>query len=83
MFDCVIVMAGKGERLELGYNKALLNIGGMELFMHSVKTFSEIDECQKIILVVNINDAGIVKDIIKKYPYKVEIVIGGAVFLLV
>ena len=78
MFDCVIVMAGKGERLELGYNKALLNIGGMELFMHSVKTFSEINECQKIILVVNINDAGMVKDIIKKYPYKVEIVIGGA-----
>ena len=78
MFDCVIVMAGKGERAGLGYNKALLSIGGMELFMHSVKTFSEIDECQKIILVVNINDAGIVKDIIKKYPYKVEIVIGGA-----
>ena len=78
MFDCVIVMAGRGERAGLGYNKALLNIGGMELFMHSVKTFSEIDECAKIILVVNINDAGIVKDIIKKYPYKVEIVIGGA-----
>ena len=78
MFDCVIVMAGRGERTNLGYNKALLNIGGMELFMHSVKTFSEIEECQKIILVVNINDAGIVKDIIKKYPYKVEIVVGGA-----
>ena len=78
MFDCVIVMAGSGSRSGLGYNKALLNIGGMELFMHSVKTFSEIDECNKIILVTNINDAGIVKDIIKKYPYKTEIVIGGS-----
>ena len=78
MFDCVIVMAGRGERLGLGYNKALLNIGGMELFMHSVKTFSEIKECNKIILVTNINDAGHVRDIIKKYPYKTEIVIGGS-----
>ena len=78
MFDCVIVMAGRGERLGLGYNKALLNIGGMELFMHSVKTFSEIKECNKIILVTNINDAGKVRDIIKKYPYKTEIVIGGS-----
>ena len=78
MFDCVIVMAGIGERLGLGYNKALLNIGGMELFMHSVKTFSEIKECNKIILVTNINDAGKVRDIIKKYPYKTEIVIGGS-----
>ncbi|MBO4622813.1 MAG: 2-C-methyl-D-erythritol 2,4-cyclodiphosphate synthase [Bacilli bacterium] len=78
MFDCVIVMAGSGSRSGLGYNKALLKIGGIELFMHSVKTFSEINECKKIILVTNINDAGTVKEIIKKYPYNLEIVIGGS-----
>lgn len=78
MFDCVIVMAGSGKRSGLGYNKALAKIGGLELFMHSVKTFMEVEECNKIILVCEINDAGIVKDIIKRYDYPIEIVIGGA-----
>ena len=78
MFDCVIVMAGVGKRAKLGYNKAYLKINGKELFLYSVDTFSKIEECRKIILVCNIDDAGMLKDIIKKYNYPLEIVIGGA-----
>ena len=77
MFDCVIVMAGSGKRANLGYNKALIKIAGIELFMYSVKTFMEINECQKIILVCNIDEAGKVKDIIKDCHFPIEIVIGG------
>lgn len=77
MFDCVIVMAGSGKRASLGYNKALVKINNESLFMYSVQKFMSIKECAKIILVCNIDDAGTVKEKIKKCHFPIEIVIGG------
>lgn len=76
MFDAVIVMAGKGSRMGLSLNKALVYYLGKPLFLHSVLKFNDIEECKNIILVASENDIEKVKTMTSDLP-KVHVVLGG------
>lgn len=74
MFSAVIVMAGRGQRMQQNMNKALLMLGDKPVFMHSVLAFKPF--CKEIILVVSKADY----DDVLKYVESdkaITIVIGG------
>lgn len=75
MFDCVLLMAGNGSRTTLGYNKIEYKINNKPLYEYSLGKFLDIEECNKIILVIREEDydkyAHLKKD-------KIDIVYGGA-----
>lgn len=76
--NAIILMAGKGERTTLNYNKALYNINMMPLFMYSVKKFMKLDFIENIYLVVRSEDFDIVNDIIKQNNLNVNLVLGAS-----
>lgn len=53
MFDCILLMAGKGARTSLNYNKIKYIINNIPLYQYSLNQFLDIKECNKIILVVS------------------------------
>lgn len=53
-YDVVIVASGKGERANLGYNKAFFKMkDGRTVLECSASLFIEDDDCQKIVVVTN------------------------------
>lgn len=56
MFDAIILMAGVGQRAELGYNKVFYHLFGKPIYQYSLEVFLNHKECNKVILVVNDND---------------------------
>lgn len=75
--DVIIVMAGRGSRTGLEYNKSLYEINQLPLFMYSFQTFSNIENVENIYLVVNANDFETVATFVKANNLKVQLVIGG------
>lgn len=53
-YDVVIVASGKGERANLGYNKAFYKFkDGLTVLQHSASLFIEDDDCNNIIIVTS------------------------------
>jgi|SRR5690554_2736171 len=74
MFDAIILMAGKGERANLGYNKVFYKLNDKPLYSYSLDAFLKVKECNKIILVVNKEDFAKVSFL---ETDKIKIVLGG------
>ena len=72
MDSVILLMAGKGQRMKKNINKALLDIGGLPLFMYPLNTFLSFGF--EIILVVSEEDFKLVSDMNLK---NVKIVKGG------
>lgn len=75
--NCIILMAGKGERTNLSYNKALYKINQIPLFMYSVNKIKTLDFVNHIYLVVNNDDYKIVEEIVKQNKIDLTLVKGG------
>ena len=53
-YDVVIVASGKGQRANLGYNKVFYRMkDGRSILDCSIETFSDDNDCEKIIVVTN------------------------------
>lgn len=74
MFDCILLMAGSGTRTSLNYNKIKYLINGKPLYQYSLDKFSNIKECNNIILVVNKDDYN---EFIHLQSNNIKVVIGG------
>jgi len=74
----VIVCAGRGERLG-SEDKAVLNLGGIPLFCHSLKVFESIKEVKQIVLVLRRSHFALAEKIIsaKAGRKKVTLAEGG------
>lgn len=72
----IILMAGKGERSKLNYNKALYQYMGKPLFMHSVIAFYNNEAINDVYLVIDENDLVEVTKYIQDYD-NIKIVAGG------
>ena len=55
MFDAIILMAGKGERTGLSFNKILYKVNNKPLFQYSLETFLKSPFCHQVVLVVSKN----------------------------
>lgn len=51
MFDAIILLAGKGKRTGLPYNKVFHELNSKPLFRHSLEKFLELPSCRKVVLV--------------------------------
>lgn len=60
-FDVILACGGSGSRCNLGYNKLLLDIGGMTVLQKTLSLFYH-EDIAKIIISYNKNDYDIVKD---------------------
>ena len=81
MYSAIVLAAGIGSRMGLGYNKMLHQIKGQPVVVHTIKKFLNDVTCGQVVLVVNeleietmqqlLSDAGV------KNP-RIEIVSGGS-----
>lgn len=77
MYSAIILSAGSGTRMQLGYNKMLFEYKGKTLLEYSLELFCNSEKFNQIILVIAQKDYEVVSDIIACNNYQVEIVIGG------
>lgn len=77
-FSVIILAAGRGTRMNLGYNKVFFQIEkNTTILEKSVKAFYSIKEISQIIVVVSEDDLYKAKEILKGY-HNIQYVIGGA-----
>ena len=69
-YSAVIVAAGSGQRMKLGYNKVFHQIDHRTILDITIQAFRSDDDCQQIIVVTNPENAALV-------PCDVECVNGG------
>lgn len=74
MFDCILLMAGSGTRSNLNYNKIKYIINDKPIYQYSLDKFLNIEECNKIILVVKKEEYD---DFINLESDKIKVVVGG------
>ena len=55
-YSCVIVAAGKGSRMNLGYNKVYYMLDDKCILEHTIKSFKDDSDCKEIIVVCDIDD---------------------------
>ena len=75
MYSAVILAAGSGTRLGLGYNKLLYKIDGKTIIEKTVSVFRNDDDCQEIVLVISPNDEYSMKKI---FGDRVKYTFGGS-----
>ena len=75
MYSAVILAAGSGTRLGLGYNKLLYELDGKTIIERTVNVFKKDRDCTEIILVISKNDEYSMK---KLFDNSVKYVYGGA-----
>ncbi|CDF58924.1 2-C-methyl-D-erythritol 4-phosphate cytidylyltransferase [Thermobrachium celere] len=81
MVTALIVAAGKGKRMGLGYNKQYLLLDGKEVIARTLDVFDGLDFIDNIVVVVAEDEVDYFKkNIIEKYGYKkvTKIVKGGS-----
>lgn len=75
MYSAVILAAGSGTRLGLGYNKLLYKLDEQTIIEKTVSVFEKDIDCKEIILVISKNDEETMKTIFKE---RVSYVFGGS-----
>lgn len=81
MYSAIVLAAGIGSRMGLGYNKMLHEIKGYPVVVHTVKKFLNNGECGQVILVVNELEVDTMQQILNDANLsdsRIEIVKGGS-----
>lgn len=66
----IIVAGGKGERMDLGFNKVFARLGNFPLLYWTLWAFEKSEVIDKIIISASEKDIKKIKAIIKKYQFK-------------
>lgn len=79
MVTAIIVAAGMGSRMNLGYNKQYLKLLGKEVLAYTLETFQSVEEIDNIILVSALEEIDFCKEkIVDKYNItKVTKIVSG------
>ena len=77
MYSAIILAAGVGSRMGLGYNKMLYPIHRKPVVVHTIQKFVSDLNCSQIILVVNSNEIEEMSKLIETNA-RVQLVSGGA-----
>lgn len=75
--NAIILMAGKGIRMNLSCNKTLYKINEVPLFMYSVNKLKSLPNLNELYVVANSDDSSIVEEILRQNNIQASIVIGG------
>ena len=75
-YSALVLAAGNGSRMKLGYNKIFYELGdGRTVLDHALEIFREDERCKQIVLVCNAND--VVRISSQYVSGKVVVVLGG------
>ena len=80
MYSAMVLAAGIGSRMGLGYNKMLYEIKGAPVIIHTIKKFLNDETCGQIVLVVNELEIKTMQQLLseaKLIDERIEIVKGG------
>ena len=69
-FSLILLAAGSGSRMNLGYNKMMHTIDGMTILEKCLKTFLNHNSIDEIIVVINKDDEQEIAKSLKGYPIK-------------
>lgn len=75
--DAVILAAGKGTRMNAGYNKMFVKINGREILWHTVNRFCSCSIIDNIIVVTGKDDISGCMEICTGFPKNIRIIEGG------
>ena len=81
MYSAIILAAGIGSRMGLGYNKMLHVIQGQPVVIHTIKQFLKNNNCGQLILVVNELEVETMQRLLDQaniLDSRIEIVTGGS-----
>ena len=81
MYGAIILSAGIGSRMGLGYNKMLYEINNEPIVVHTIRKFLKNENCGQLVLVVNPTETNIMNDILIKanlFDSRLQIVGGGS-----
>lgn len=81
MYSAMVLAAGIGSRMGLGYNKMLHEINGQAVVVHTIKKFLQDTNCGQVVLVVNELEVTMMHDILNGasiHDARIEIVKGGS-----
>lgn len=73
-YSAVILAAGSGERVGLGYNKLLYMLKNQTMIETTVEVFEQDEDCQEIVLVISKKDEEVMHNLFKE---RVKFVFGG------
>ncbi len=65
MFDAILLIAGRGERTRLPYNKVFYKIDGQPVFLRPLKKFLELDECERVVIVAAQDEMALAKEAVQ------------------
>lgn len=65
-YAAIILAAGSGTRMNLGYNKMLLRIKDQPLISLSIKPFLKDENCTELIIVINETDVEVISKLLEK-----------------
>ena len=74
----IIVAAGKGSRMGLGFNKVLAPVCGTPVLSRTIEAFENSRMVDKIILVISPDDEVAVREIVNRFTLEILLVHGGA-----
>lgn len=81
MYSAIVLAAGIGSRMGLGYNKMLYSIKGYPVIIHTLRQFLKDSNCGQLLLVVNEREVETMRNLLKDADIKdtrIEITIGGS-----
>ena len=81
MYSVIILAAGIGSRMGLGYNKMLHSLKGQPVVVHTIKKFLKDINCGQLILVVNELEHQMMEQLLDKAQInddRIELVSGGS-----
>jgi 2-C-methyl-D-erythritol 4-phosphate cytidylyltransferase len=73
-YTLIIPAAGQGKRMGAGKNKLFLEMAGEPIFIHTLKKFDHDEQCEKIVLVINMDEAEIFSTYLSVYNIKKQII---------
>lgn len=75
----VIPAAGQGKRMNAGMNKQFIKLNNIPVIIHTLRVFSDDEDCKGIVLAVNEHEVNFFIELIREYHIKkvIKIVNGG------
>ncbi|WZX99890.1 2-C-methyl-D-erythritol 4-phosphate cytidylyltransferase [Bacillus sp. FSL W7-1360] len=79
-YTAIVLAAGQGKRLGLGFNKQLLTLAGVPMIIHTLRLFARDEACANMIIVAREEEREQLAALVKQYdvPRVQCIITGGA-----
>jgi 2-C-methyl-D-erythritol 4-phosphate cytidylyltransferase len=72
-YTLIIPAAGQGKRMGAGKNKLFLEMAGEPIFIHTLRKFDQDEQCEKIVLVINMEEKEIFSTYLSAYNIQKQI----------